>query len=56
MNMSDYDWLTSKVSIKQVELRHGLDCAVLAQALGWGQDRTGPWLHNWEPSMMAKLV
>lgn len=46
--------LVTKVPVKQEELRHGLDSAALAQTLEWGQDSTGPCLHNWELSMTAK--
>ena len=46
--------LMTKVPVKQEELRHGLDSAVLAQALEWTQGSTGPWLHNWELSIKAE--
>lgn len=46
--------LVTKVPVKQEELRHGLDSAALAQTLEWGQDSTGPCLHNWELSIIAK--
>lgn len=44
----------TKVPMKHAARRHGLESAVPAQALGWGQNRTGPWMHNNESSVMSK--